>query len=235
MPQPSAHSPLQDGFAALWHEPVLFAAELVWRWCFGLAAWSLAIISAVWFLDSLKISPGDELLLGTLQPAVAQRGRAPHFPRQPQPLPLGAGVADSRPDAALGLRGDGGARSDTSPTGRHVQRRRRTTRHELGIQAHLCAQSTAGDVVADRADRGRRLAAGRHRHGRQPASRESCIFPCLWYRFGVGVRSPAQLVLRDRAALLHSQRHGRRRSAGAIGGFLFPPGWPFVRDWELDS
>jgi hypothetical protein len=63
-----AHSPFRDGFAALWHEPALFAAELTWRWCFGLVAWGLAIISAALFLDSLKISSGDQFLLGTLQP-----------------------------------------------------------------------------------------------------------------------------------------------------------------------
>jgi hypothetical protein len=66
-----AHSPFHDGFAALWHEPALFAAELTWRWCFGLAAWGLAIISTVLFLDSLKISPRDELLL-TLKPQLMQ-------------------------------------------------------------------------------------------------------------------------------------------------------------------
>ena len=68
MAQSSAHSPFQDGFAALWHEPTLFAAELTWRWCFGLAAWGLAIVSAALFLDSLRISRGDEFLLGTLRP-----------------------------------------------------------------------------------------------------------------------------------------------------------------------
>jgi hypothetical protein len=61
-------SPFQDGFAALWHEPALLAAELAWRWCFGFAAWALAIISAGLFLDSLKISRGDEFLLSTMQP-----------------------------------------------------------------------------------------------------------------------------------------------------------------------
>jgi hypothetical protein len=64
----SDHSPFQDGFAALWHEPALFAAELTWRWCFGLSAWGLVIISAGLFLDSLKVSPADEFLLSTLQP-----------------------------------------------------------------------------------------------------------------------------------------------------------------------
>jgi len=68
MPKPVAHSPFQDGFAALWHEPALLAVELTWRWCFGLSAWILVIVSAALFLDGLKISPRDEFLLGTLQP-----------------------------------------------------------------------------------------------------------------------------------------------------------------------
>ncbi|MDR3747212.1 MAG: hypothetical protein P4M04_03495 [Acidobacteriota bacterium] len=69
MSQPARrHSAFQDGFAALWHDPALLLAELTWRWCFGFSAWALAIISAALFLDSLKISHGDEFLLGTLQP-----------------------------------------------------------------------------------------------------------------------------------------------------------------------
>lgn len=72
MSQTPAHSPFQDGFAALWHEPALLAAELAWRWCFGLSAWALAIISGALFLDGLKISPRDEFLLGTLQPQMLQ-------------------------------------------------------------------------------------------------------------------------------------------------------------------
>jgi len=63
-----ARSPLQDGFAAIRHEPALFAAELTWRWCFGLAAWGLATVSATLFLDSLKVSSSDQFLLDTLQP-----------------------------------------------------------------------------------------------------------------------------------------------------------------------
>ena len=69
MSQPSSHSsPFQDGFAALWHEPALLAAEIAWRWCFGFSACALAIISDAWFLDSLKVSRVDEFLLGTFQP-----------------------------------------------------------------------------------------------------------------------------------------------------------------------
>ena len=61
-------SPFRDGFAALWHEPALLAAELTWRWCFGFLAWALVIISGGLFLDSIKISRADEFLLGTFQP-----------------------------------------------------------------------------------------------------------------------------------------------------------------------
>ena len=49
-------SPFRDGFAALWHEPALLAAELTWRWCFGLSAWGLGIVSrSALFLDSLTV------------------------------------------------------------------------------------------------------------------------------------------------------------------------------------
>jgi hypothetical protein len=68
MPQPhSPHSPFHDGFATLWQEPVLLASELTWRWCFGFAAWALAIIAAALFLDSIKISRLEQFLLSTPQ------------------------------------------------------------------------------------------------------------------------------------------------------------------------
>ncbi|MGA7460120.1 MAG: hypothetical protein WBW69_07830 [Candidatus Korobacteraceae bacterium] len=61
-------SPFRDGFAALMHEPALLAAELAWRWCFGLSAWILGIISIRLFLDSLTVRPVDQFLLHTMQP-----------------------------------------------------------------------------------------------------------------------------------------------------------------------
>jgi len=64
----SSPSPFRDGFAALRHEPALLAAELTWRWCFGLSAWGLGIISIALFLDSLRVAPVDAFLLRTLQP-----------------------------------------------------------------------------------------------------------------------------------------------------------------------
>ncbi|MGA2370168.1 MAG: hypothetical protein ACLPPV_10145 [Candidatus Korobacteraceae bacterium] len=65
-------SPFRDGFAALRHEPVLLAAELTWRWCFGLAAWGLGIIAIALFLDSLRVAPVDQFLLRTLQPQLLE-------------------------------------------------------------------------------------------------------------------------------------------------------------------
>jgi hypothetical protein len=65
-------SPFRDGFAALRHEPALLAAELTWRWCFGLSAWGLGIISIALFLDGLTVAPVDAFLLRTLQPQLQE-------------------------------------------------------------------------------------------------------------------------------------------------------------------
>src|SRR5271169_6416122 len=65
-------SPFRDGFAALRHEPALLAAELTWRWCFGLSAWGLGMISIALFLDSLNVAPVDAFLLRTLQPQLQE-------------------------------------------------------------------------------------------------------------------------------------------------------------------
>jgi hypothetical protein len=61
-------TPFRDGFAALWHEPLLLVAELAWRWCFGLCAIVLGIFSFALFLNSLQVSKTDQFLLSTLQP-----------------------------------------------------------------------------------------------------------------------------------------------------------------------
>ena len=55
----SSRPPFQESFAALREEPLLLVAELMWRWCFGLAGWILALVAAALFLDSLKVSVGD--------------------------------------------------------------------------------------------------------------------------------------------------------------------------------
>src|SRR5271157_4479357 len=99
----------------------------------------------------------------------------------------------------------------------------------MGIRAHLYAQSTPCDVVADRADGHARLAGGRHDHGQQSPCGESSVFPCFWDWPGLDLRRHAQLVLRAGATLLHSKRSQSSRSAVTIRGFLRPPGWPAVR------
>jgi hypothetical protein len=67
MSRASAPTPFRDGFAALKHEPALLAAELAWRWCFGFSALALGVVSVGLYLDSLKVSKADEVLLGTVQ------------------------------------------------------------------------------------------------------------------------------------------------------------------------
>ena len=63
-----ASTPVRDGFAALRHEPMLLAAELAWRWCFGLAAVAVSVVAVGLFLDSLRVSKLDRFLLSTWQP-----------------------------------------------------------------------------------------------------------------------------------------------------------------------
>ena len=70
MPQASTPTPFRDGFAALWHEPLLLAADLTWRWCFGFSAWMLACLSLGLFLNSIAVSKADQILLGTMQPTL---------------------------------------------------------------------------------------------------------------------------------------------------------------------
>ena len=68
----SGSSPFQEGFAVLRDEPLLLPAELMWRWCFALAAWLLALGATALFLDSLNVSALDRFLLGTAQPILAR-------------------------------------------------------------------------------------------------------------------------------------------------------------------
>jgi hypothetical protein len=65
VPQPS---PFREGFAALREEPLLLAAELTWRWCFGVAAWLIVLLAAALFLDSVRVTALDRFLLGTMSP-----------------------------------------------------------------------------------------------------------------------------------------------------------------------
>jgi len=66
----ASRSPFQEGFTALRDEPLLFAAEIAWRWLFGLVAWLLVLGAIAFFLDSIRVSDLDLLLFGSLQPSL---------------------------------------------------------------------------------------------------------------------------------------------------------------------
>jgi hypothetical protein len=68
MSRASIGSLFRDGFAALEHEPALLAAELTWRWCFGISMLAIVLFFIGVFLDGLKVSRADDFLLSTLQP-----------------------------------------------------------------------------------------------------------------------------------------------------------------------
>ena len=71
-------SPFREGFAALRDEPLLLAAELTWRWCFGLAAWLIVLLAAALFLDTLRITALDRVFLGTISPLL-ERSAVSHI------------------------------------------------------------------------------------------------------------------------------------------------------------
>jgi hypothetical protein len=71
-------SPFREGFTALREEPLLLAAELTWRWCFGLAAWMIVLLAAALFLDTLRITALDRFLLGTMSP-ILERSAVIHI------------------------------------------------------------------------------------------------------------------------------------------------------------
>ncbi|MFZ0311140.1 MAG: hypothetical protein WAL85_00415 [Candidatus Korobacteraceae bacterium] len=98
-PTSNSPSPFRDGFAALRHEPALLAAELTWRWCFGLSAWGVSIISLALFLDSVTVAPVDQFLLRTFQPQLLEnalqhifRGSLARFVLEQTALLLGVTV-----------------------------------------------------------------------------------------------------------------------------------------------
>ncbi len=233
MPKSSAHSPFRDGFAALRHEPALFAAELAWRWCFGLAAWGLTIISAILFLDSLKISHSDEFLLGSLQPRLLDvalrhifRGSLDRLLLEQAVLVLGLillwAFAATAGRAATLRRLVAMFSTEEEP---QVMRWEFEPIFMLNLLRAMWSLIALAAVLIS--------LGGGNDHGHQSAGVESSILACLWGRLGVDTRSDAELVLRIGAALLHSKRRTSRRCARPIHGFLFPAGWPLIGtgDW----
>jgi len=63
-------SPTLEGFRSIFQRPTFGLAEIAWRWSFGAAAATLAVLSFFEYLDTLTVTRGDLLLLRTRQPAL---------------------------------------------------------------------------------------------------------------------------------------------------------------------
>jgi len=59
--------------------PSVGLAEIAWRWSFGAACVTLLVVSAIEYLDTLPVSPGDLLLLRTRQPLLIWQAMARIF------------------------------------------------------------------------------------------------------------------------------------------------------------
>lgn len=80
MPHPS---PIRRACDAIARQPALPLAEITWRWCFALAAWTIAIVALLAYLDSIPVSWREQVLAGSGEPllvlaalAQALRGHA---------------------------------------------------------------------------------------------------------------------------------------------------------------
>src|SRR5207248_7379848 len=63
-------SPISVGFRLLVRRPLIFFAEISWRWTLAVAAWALGLAFALEYLDSLPVTTVDRLLLYTGQPVL---------------------------------------------------------------------------------------------------------------------------------------------------------------------
>lgn len=66
-------SPAITGFRLTFRRPSIPLAEIAWRWSVGAAAWFLALMFALEYMDSLPVTSLDRLLLGTGQPVLVTR------------------------------------------------------------------------------------------------------------------------------------------------------------------
>lgn len=69
----NSKSPTIEGFRAAFKRPAIACVEVAWRWSVGLVASALIAFGAIEYLDSLGVSRGDELLLGSRQPFLIGR------------------------------------------------------------------------------------------------------------------------------------------------------------------
>lgn len=68
-----SQSPIHDAFAAVRRAPLLWFAEIAWRWAFGAAASVLAFLALWTWLDSLPVSRVDQILLASGSPQLMGR------------------------------------------------------------------------------------------------------------------------------------------------------------------
>ena len=66
-------SPAIAGFRLIFRRPSIALAEIIWRWTFAAAAWFLATMFAVEYLDSLPVNAVSRYLLGSGQPILIAR------------------------------------------------------------------------------------------------------------------------------------------------------------------
>lgn len=90
---------VREGFATVFRNPALYAAELAWRWCFGLAAMMLASWAILHYLNSLPVSDIDLFLLSGILPGSIKKalenifsGSGPALLRTVTALVCGLGV-----------------------------------------------------------------------------------------------------------------------------------------------
>src|SRR5437899_4045792 len=64
----NSHSPTLEGFRVMLRRPSLGLAEIAWRWSLGFATVLLLFFSFVEYLDTLRVTDADLLLLRSRQP-----------------------------------------------------------------------------------------------------------------------------------------------------------------------
>ena len=74
-----SRSPTLEGFRAMLLRPSVGLAEIAWRWSFGAACVTLLVVSAIEYLETLPVGPGDLLLLRTRQPLLVWQALARIF------------------------------------------------------------------------------------------------------------------------------------------------------------
>ncbi len=62
------NNPIAAGVRSVFRGPGLVLAEIAWRWCFGIAAWTLIVLTCREYLASIRFTANDWALVRTRQP-----------------------------------------------------------------------------------------------------------------------------------------------------------------------